>query len=175
MMNSGQAIVEAAAKVVEQGKQIASHALEASAGDIEFKDGKFVVAGTDRAIDIMELSQKIRAGMKLPPEGPQSLDVKHVSEGAPSAYPNGCHVCEVEIDQDTGNTEVVRYSAVNDFGTIINPMFGGRPEELQRGRSRASVRPCSSTSCMTSRASFCQAPTWITRCRARTTRRTSRC
>ena len=73
MMNSGQAIVEAAAKVVEQGKQIASHALEASAGDIEFKDGKFVVAGTDRAIDIMELAQKVRAGMKLPPEGPQSL------------------------------------------------------------------------------------------------------
>jgi carbon-monoxide dehydrogenase large subunit len=123
MMNSGMAIVEAAAKVVEQGKQIASHALEASAGDIEFKDGKFVVAGTDRAIDIMELSQKVRAGMKLPPDGPQSLDVKHVSEGAPSAYPNGCHVCEVEVDPDTGNIEVVKYLAVNDFGTIINPML----------------------------------------------------
>jgi carbon-monoxide dehydrogenase large subunit len=123
MMNSGQAIVEAAAKVVEQGRQIASHALEASAGDIEFKDGRFVVAGTDRAIDIMELAQKVRSGMSLPPEGPQSLDVKHVSDGAPSAYPNGCHVCEVEIDPDTGNTEVVKYVAVNDFGTIINPML----------------------------------------------------
>jgi carbon-monoxide dehydrogenase large subunit len=123
MMNSGQAIVEAAAKVVEQGKQIASQALEASAGDIEFKDGKFVVAGTDRAIDIMELSQKVRAGMKLPPDGPQSLDVKHVSEGAPSAYPNGCHVCEVEVDPDTGNVDLVKYTAVNDFGTIINPML----------------------------------------------------
>jgi carbon-monoxide dehydrogenase large subunit len=123
MMNSGMAIVEAAQKVVDQGKQIASHALEASAGDIEFKDGKFVVAGTDRAIDIMELSQKVRAGMRLPPDGPQSLDVKHVSEGAPSAYPNGCHVCEVEVDPDTGNTEIVKYTAVNDFGTIINPML----------------------------------------------------
>ena len=123
MMNSGQAIVEAAAKVVEQGKQIASHALEASAGDIEFKDGKFVVAGTDREIGIMELAQKVRAGMALPPDGPQSLDVKHVSEGAPAAYPNGCHVCEVEIDPDTGNIEVVKYTAVNDFGTIINPML----------------------------------------------------
>ena len=123
MMNSGMAIVEAAAKVIEQGKQIASHALEASAGDIEFKDGNFVVAGTDRAIGIMELAQKLRAGMKLPPDGPQSLDVKHVSEGAPSAYPNGCHVCEVEIDPDTGNIEVVKYTAVNDFGTIINPML----------------------------------------------------
>jgi carbon-monoxide dehydrogenase large subunit len=123
MMNSGQAIVEASQKVVEQGKQIASHALEASAGDIEFKDGKFVVAGTDRAIDIMELARKIHAGMSLPPDGPQSLDVKHVSEGAPSAYPNGCHVCEVEVDPDTGNIEVVKYTAVNDFGTIINPML----------------------------------------------------
>jgi carbon-monoxide dehydrogenase large subunit len=123
MMNSGQAIVEAAAKVVEQGKQIASHALEASAGDIEFKDGKFVVAGTDREIGVMELAQKVRTGMNLPPDGPQSLDVKHVSDGAPSAYPNGCHVCEVELDPDTGNIEVVKYTAVNDFGTIINPLL----------------------------------------------------
>jgi aerobic carbon-monoxide dehydrogenase large subunit len=123
MMNSGQAIVEAAAKVVEQGKQIASHALEASAGDIEFKDGKFVVAGTDREVGIMELAQKVRTGMNLPPDGPQSLDVKHVSEGAPSAYPNGCHVCEVEVDPDTGNIEIVKYTAVNDFGTIINPLL----------------------------------------------------
>src|SRR5204862_2885449 len=123
MMNSGQAIVEAAQKVIEQGKQIASHALEASAGDIEFKDGKFVVAGTDRAIVIMELATKVRTGMRLPPDGPQSLDVKHVSEGAPAAYPNGCHVAEVEIDPDTGNVDLVRYVAVNDFGTIINPML----------------------------------------------------
>jgi aerobic carbon-monoxide dehydrogenase large subunit len=124
MMNSGQAIVEAAGKAIEQGKQVASHALEASASDIEFKDGKFVVAGTDRAINIVELAQKVRSGaIKLPPDGPQSLDVKHVSEGAPAAYPNGCHVCEVEIDPDTGNTEIVRYTAVNDFGTIINPLL----------------------------------------------------
>jgi carbon-monoxide dehydrogenase large subunit len=124
MMNSGMAIVEASAKVIEQGKQIASHALEASAGDIEFKDGRFVVAGTDRAIGIMELADKVHTGsLKLPPDGPQSLDVKHVSEGAPAAYPNGCHVCEIEIDPETGNIEIAKYTAVNDFGTIINPML----------------------------------------------------
>jgi carbon-monoxide dehydrogenase large subunit len=123
MMNSGQAIVEAAAKVVEQGRQIASHALEASAGDIEFKNGRFVVAGTDQQIGIMELAQKVRTGMNLPADGPQSLDVKHVSEGSPAAYPNGCHVCEVEVDPDTGVIEIVKYLAVNDFGTIINPML----------------------------------------------------
>ena len=124
MMNSGQAIVEASAKVIEQGKQIASHALEASAGDIEFKDGHFVVAGTDQAIGIMELATKLRTGsLKLPLDGPRSLDVKHVSEGAPAAYPNGCHVCEIEVDPETGNIDIARYTAVNDFGTIINPML----------------------------------------------------
>jgi carbon-monoxide dehydrogenase large subunit len=124
MMNSGMAIVEAADKVIEQGKQLTSHALEASPSDIEFKDGKFTVAGTDRSVGIMELAQKVRSGdIKLPSDGPQSLDVKHVSEGAPAAYPNGCHVCEVEIDPDTGRIEIVKYTAVNDFGTIINPML----------------------------------------------------
>ncbi len=124
MMNSGQAIVEASAKVIEQGKQIASHALETSPADIEFRNGQFVVAGTDRAIGIMELAGKLRSGaLKLPPDAPQSLDVKHVSEGAPAAYPNGCHICEVEIDPDTGAIEIVKYTAVNDFGTIINPLL----------------------------------------------------
>jgi carbon-monoxide dehydrogenase large subunit len=124
MMNSGQAIVEASAKVIEQGKEIASHALEASAGDIEFKDGRFIVAGTDRAIAIMELANKLSSGaLKLPPDAPQSLDVKHVSDGAPAAYPNGCHVCEVEVEPETGRIEIVKYTAVNDFGTVVNPML----------------------------------------------------
>ena len=69
--------------MIEQGKQIASHALEASAGDIEFEGGRFVVAGTDRAIGIMELARKLRAGMKLPRGRPASLDVTHVSEACP--------------------------------------------------------------------------------------------
>jgi carbon-monoxide dehydrogenase large subunit len=69
------------------------------------------------------LAEKLRAGAKLPPDAPQSLDTKHVSEGQPSAYPNGCHVCEVEIDEATGHVEVVRYSSVNDFGNVINPMM----------------------------------------------------
>src|SRR5262245_38070159 len=71
----------------------------------------------------MDLAEKIRGGLKLPPDAPQSLDVNHVSEGVPAAYPNGCHVAEVEIDPDTGITEVVKYSSVNDFGNLINPMM----------------------------------------------------
>jgi carbon-monoxide dehydrogenase large subunit len=123
MMNSGAAIVEASAKVVEQGKTIASHVLEASVGDIEFAKGRFTVAGTDRSIGIMELSEKLHAGAKLPADAPQTLDVSHVSNGMPSAFPNGCHVAEVEIDPQTGVIEVVKYTSVNDFGTVINPML----------------------------------------------------
>ncbi|HEY2136929.1 MAG TPA: molybdopterin cofactor-binding domain-containing protein, partial [Xanthobacteraceae bacterium] len=123
MMNSGAAIVEASAKVVAQGKIIASHVLEASAGDIEFAHGRFTVAGTDRGISIMELADKLRSGARLPPDAPQSLDVSHVSEGVPSAFPNGCHVAEVEVDPQTGVITVVKYTSANDFGTVINPML----------------------------------------------------
>jgi carbon-monoxide dehydrogenase large subunit len=120
---SGTAIVEASAIVIETGKQIAAHVLEASAGDIEFDKGRFVIAGTDRSIGIMELAAKLRGGLKLPAGVPASLDVRHASEPIPSSFPNGCHVAEVEIDPQTGVTEVVKYSAVNDFGTVINPLL----------------------------------------------------
>ena len=120
---SGAAILEASAKVIENGKAIASHVLEASPADIEFADGRFVIAGTDRAIGIMELADKLRAGLKLPEGTPPSLDVSLVSDGVPSSFPNGCHVAEVEIDPETGAVEVVRYSSVNDFGTIVNPLL----------------------------------------------------
>src|SRR5438874_12330900 len=89
IMHSGTAIVEAATKVIEQGKQIASHVLEASASDIEFAQGRFVIAGTDRAIGIMELAESLRSGLNLPEEVTTTLDVRHVSEwpGA-STIPN---------------------------------------------------------------------------------------
>jgi carbon-monoxide dehydrogenase large subunit len=124
IMHSGTAIVEAAAKVIEQGKQIASHILEAAVADIEFAQGRFVIAGTDRSIGIMEIAEKLRAGLNLPEGVPSKLDVSHVSDGpGASTYPNGCHVCEVELDPDTGVIEVVKYASVNDFGTVINPMI----------------------------------------------------
>jgi len=120
---SGTAIVEAAAKVVEKGKEIAGAVLEAATADIEFADGRFAIAGTDRAITIMELAEKLRGGIALPEGVPNSLDVSHASEPIPSAFPNGCHIAEVEIDPDTGTTDVVGYVMVNDFGTIVNPML----------------------------------------------------
>jgi carbon-monoxide dehydrogenase large subunit len=112
-MMGGGALAQAAAVVVTKGKELAAEALEAAAADIEFSNGRYVVAGTDRAIEIMELARKY----------PGKLDVKHVTEVIPSAFPNGCHVAEVEIDPETGKVEVVRYHSVNDFGTVLNPLI----------------------------------------------------
>jgi len=122
-MLSGTAIAQASDKVIENGKQLAAHVLEASAGDIEFKSGHFVIAGTDRAIGIMELAQRLRSGMTLPEGVPATLDVTHVTEAVAGTYPNGVHVVEVEVDPDTGLTRAVKYTAVNDFGTVLNPML----------------------------------------------------
>jgi carbon-monoxide dehydrogenase large subunit len=112
-MMSGAAAVQAADLVIKKAKALAGEVLEAAEADIEFSKGNFVVAGTDRRISLMDLAAK----------HPGKLDVTHVTEVIPSAFPNGCHVCEVEIDPETGQTEVVRYSSVNDFGTVINPLM----------------------------------------------------
>jgi len=120
---ASQAFLEAGDKLIEQGKQIAAHVLEASAVDIEFAHGRFTIAGTDRGIGVLELADRIRGGMTLPADLPQSLDVSHISDNPPFSFPNGCHIAEVEIDRDTGHIDVVRYFMVNDFGTVINPML----------------------------------------------------
>ena len=124
LMHSGTAIIEGAAKVIDNGKQLAAYVLEAAPADIAFEHGRFVIVGTDRSISIMELAQKLHTGLKPPADVPQSLDVTHVSDGpGASTYPNGCHVAEVEVDPQTGFVEIMKYSCVNDFGTLVNPMI----------------------------------------------------
>jgi carbon-monoxide dehydrogenase large subunit len=124
VMFVGAALSESSKIVIERGKQIASHVLEASASDIEYKAGRFVIAGTDRSIGLLELAARLRGSLKLPECVPTSLDVDHiVTNPVPSAFPNGCHIAEVEVDPETGATQVVRYSAVNDLGTIVNPLL----------------------------------------------------
>ena len=119
---SGMAIVEASNRVIEKGKRAAAHLMEAAEADIEFSQGRFTIAGTDRSIDIVELAQRLRQG-KMPDGVPTSLDVDHTTEAVSSTFPNGCHVAEVEIDPDTGIVQIVRYTGVNDFGTIVNPLL----------------------------------------------------
>jgi aerobic carbon-monoxide dehydrogenase large subunit len=123
MAAGGTAFLEAARKVIERGKQIAAHLLEASALDIEFADGRFTVAGTDRGIEITEVA---RASFLLPrmPKG-MELGLQGGAVVAPSgaSFPNGCHVCEVEIDPETGTTELVAYNVVDDVGRVVNPLL----------------------------------------------------
>ncbi len=122
IMSSGAALVKASEQVIEQGKQLAGVVLEAAPADIEFGKGRFTIAGTDRSIGLMELADRLRKGLKLPTDMKPTLDVNLVADSPPSAFPNGCHVAEVELDPDTGVIEVVKYSMVNDFGIIVNPL-----------------------------------------------------
>ena len=123
IMQSGGAIVEASDLVIERGKHLAAHFLEASAADIEFVRGRFNIAGTDRGIGIMDLAERLRVEVHLPDDVPNTLDISHVFKGVPSAFPNGCHIAEIELDSDTGAVEIVSYATVNDFGVLVNPML----------------------------------------------------
>lgn len=121
---AGGAFYEAGAEVIEKGKAVAGHVLEAAVEDIEFADGDFRISGTDRSINLLDLAAKAR---ELGGVGgvPDSLDVDLVHETAPSAFPNGVHIAEVEINPDTGETQVVKYTVVDDFGNVINPLLVG--------------------------------------------------
>ena len=122
-MASGQAFALASDAVIENGRQWAAHEMEAAVQDIEFAAGEFRVAGTDRAIAIQNLAARV-AATDIVPEGlPESLDAELITDTPPSAFPNGCHICEVEIDPETGHCRIDRYLAVNDFGNLINPML----------------------------------------------------
>ncbi len=123
MMQSGGAIVAASEIVIEQGKQAAAHFLEADVADVEFARGRFSIAGTDLGIHIMDVAERLRTTEQLPDDVPRTLDVSHVFKGVPSAFPNGCHIAEVEVDPETGMVEIVSYATVNDFGVLVNPML----------------------------------------------------
>ncbi len=119
----GVAICEASDRVIEKGKIAAAHLFEAAVADIGFAEGTFRVAGTDRAIGIMELAERVRA-MTVKPAGlEQGLDVAATIKLDAWTFPNGCHVAEVEVDPDTGVTRIVRYTVVDDFGVVVNPLL----------------------------------------------------
>ena len=118
------AIVKALDKIEAKAKKVAAHMLEASETDIEFKDGKFTVAGTDKSAGWGDVTLNAYVAHKFTG---QELE-PGLKEGAfydPTnfTFPAGCHICEVEIDTDTGETKIVNWTAVDDFGTIINPMI----------------------------------------------------
>ncbi len=116
IMDGGGAVLVAADDLIDKAKPIASELLEAAASDIEFADGRFTVAGTDRSADLLSVAAAARKG-----NGGALIGGGTFTPEA-SAFPNGCHVCEVEIDPDTGVVALVNFTAVDDFGRVVNPL-----------------------------------------------------
>jgi carbon-monoxide dehydrogenase large subunit len=119
----GAALVHAADKLIDKGRRIAAHMLEAAEADIAFGDGVFAIPGTDRSVTLDAVARAAFNPGQLP-EGvePGFAESGHFTPPAPT-FPNGCHICEVEIEPETGLIEIVRYLVVDDFGTVINPLL----------------------------------------------------
>ena len=113
MVAGGTAVVRAAEKIIESGKFLAADVLEAAEIDIEFVDGMFRVVGTDKQISLQDLAR----------QSPDKLNVFVTEKAEGPTYPNGCHICEMEIDPETGVTRLDRYTVVDDVGTVINPLI----------------------------------------------------
>jgi len=121
MMMAGSAMAMSCDTAIDKGRALAGHVLEASAADVEFTDGVFRIKGTDREIGILDLADRI-AGMELPDDLAGGLDAVEKFVSPQMTFPNGCHICEVEIDPETGEVDVVGYTAVDDVGNVVNEM-----------------------------------------------------
>jgi len=108
----GVAAIAAADEAVAKGKESAASLLEAAAADIEYRDGKYWIAGTDRGVSLFEVAAKAKG-----------LEATHTRNPEKYTYPNGCHIVEVEIDAETGEPRIERYTVVDDFGRTINPLL----------------------------------------------------
>ncbi len=122
-VSCGSALIAAAQKVVAKGTKIAAHLMETDEHDIVFEDGKFTVAGTDKSVGILELARDSFVPAKIPKGMEPGLMESGTFDGGQRTFPNGCHISEVEIDEVTGEVELVRYTAVDDVGHMINPML----------------------------------------------------
>ncbi len=121
------AFQETSNEVIKKGKIIASLMLEDEPQNIDFEEGLFKVPGTNKSVGIMEVAAKAREVDELPGDFKEmfvdGLNSSGIYEYSTSTFPNGCHICEVEIDPETGKTDVVGYTVVDDFGKVINPML----------------------------------------------------
>ena len=141
----GSAIAKACEKIINKGKKIAAHALEAAETDIEFEAGTFKVTGTDKSVGIGEVAFSAYVPHNYPLEELEpGLDEHAFYDPANFTFPAGCHICEVEVDEDTGVVEVVGWTAVDDFGKLINPMIveGQVHGGIAHGIGQALVEEC---------------------------------
>ena len=123
MMIGGSALRAAADEVIERGKRFAAHFMEANAADIAFADSAFTIAGTDRSMSIEQVAQMSFIPVGLPSELGVGLQGTGAFNPDMPSFPNGCHICELEIDPETGEAALDRYTVVDDIGTVINPLL----------------------------------------------------
>jgi carbon-monoxide dehydrogenase large subunit len=119
----GAALARAADKVIEKCRLIVAHTMEADPADIEYDAGMFTVAGTDRQTTLMEAARTAYAAAQLPPDIEPGLHERAAFVPVSATFPNGCHVCEVEIDPEDGSVTIARYIVVDDVGTVMNPLL----------------------------------------------------
>ncbi|HEY1979274.1 MAG TPA: xanthine dehydrogenase family protein molybdopterin-binding subunit [Xanthobacteraceae bacterium] len=119
----GNALKKAADNIIEKAKPMAAMMLEAAAGDIEFKEGSFRIVGTDRSIPLTNVAKSFYRPAMLPPQFDVGLEASGTFAAEPPNYPNGCHVCEVEVDPETGFVTLARYAAVDDVGKVMNHLL----------------------------------------------------
>ncbi|MGO1121031.1 xanthine dehydrogenase family protein molybdopterin-binding subunit [Rhodovibrionaceae bacterium A322] len=126
VMMGGVATTRASEAILERARAVASHLLEAAEADIEFAEGAFTIVGTDRRISLEDIAKATHGGdgqEKLPEDlqGPIKEKGEYTAEAM--TFPNGCHMVEVEVDADTGQLDITRYTIADDFGTIVNPLM----------------------------------------------------
>jgi len=120
----GSAIAVCCERAIEMGKKVAAHLMEASEGDIQFADGKFTVSGTDKAKTLAEVVMASFIPHNFPhSEMDPGLDQRSYYDPKNFTFPAGCHICELEVDPTTGSVDIVAWTAVDDFGNIVNPMI----------------------------------------------------
>jgi aerobic carbon-monoxide dehydrogenase large subunit len=121
---AGSAIVTAADRLIDKGRRIAAHMLEASESDIAFEGGRFTIVGTDRSVAIDEVARQSFNAAQRPPDLEAGFTERsNFGPEDAATFPSGAHVCEVEIDPETGEVMVTRYCAVDDVGTMLNPLL----------------------------------------------------
>ena len=119
----GSAVLRATDKIVERGRRIAAQLLEAAPEDVALRDGRFSVAGTDKGVTFADVARAAYVPRQLPPGLEPGFSETAAFTPPAVTFPNGCHVCEVEIDEATGAVRIVRHTVVDDVGRIVNPML----------------------------------------------------
>ena len=119
----GEAVVRAADKVIEKAKPFAAHLLEASVDDLEFKDGRYAVKGTDKGVGITEVALATFASHNYPDHLEPGIDADATYDPVDFSYPHGTHLCAMEVDTETGASTIRKYVCVDDIGQVINPLI----------------------------------------------------